>query len=263
MSQESYLDGPDDEVRLPRTPESNDFLSLADGTIEYSKPPRSPEELYAHAADSMMAIGIMQANAIKRQLREEGEAAPTTESAYFYQTEEVKTEAEPIAKHDLSEYGDYYAVPLPVPGLTGQYTDRKDEHGKAHAIVQIQPIIAMPDLPEDASFIEINAALNRYKQQLVDRGEYVWDSAIPQEVRLHHGTESHTLDELSVGDLMSSARFLRRVAITTALIQGEHEMLERLLPPEHEVKGVTVPLGIARAAAEQRQNQAETVDTDE
>jgi hypothetical protein len=257
--------GSESVPHLPRTPEANDYFLLAGQAIERTPPPRSAAELYAHTASSMMAIGIMQAGAIQRRLAESSLVADRTSDSVLFgnATGQGTTDAghaittggiaEAAVGHNVDDYGDYYSFPLPVPGITGQYSERRDESGAIHGVVQVQPPIAMPDFPEDESFspAEIRAALDRYQAELADNVEYVWDSMDPERVRLHRGTSSVELSELSLGQLLGSARLLRRVAITTALISNNHAILSQLLPPEQEVPRGRAPLSVAKALQEE------------
>jgi hypothetical protein len=223
----------------------------------------------------MRAIGIIQAGVIQRRLAEQGAVAErTTESMLFGNaTGQGTTEAgtavtqggiaEAVVSHNLTDYGDYYSFPLPVPGIEGQYSERRDESGVVHGIVQVQPPITMPDIPEEATLTEIQAALDRYEAERAENIEYVWDSMRPEQVNLHRGSTSVELSQLTLSQLMESARLLRRVAVTTALITNNHAMLAQLLPPEQDIRRPRAPRSVVRALEEQQGREAPTHQTDD
>ena len=250
---------PAEEPRLPRVPEPEQYFALAGKTVEYSVPPRTPEELYAHTATSMMAIGIVMSLNIKERLAALGvQAERTTESIFFGDATGQGTTAagiattrggiaEAVVEHNTTEYGDYYSFPLPIKGMVGEHTERAEADGRVHSVVQVQPPVLIDDLSDDASLEEIYAALLRTEQETADNVEYTWDSTEPDKVLLHRGESSIELSGLDLQSLMKAARLLRRVAITTAAVSNNQAVLEALLPPEHEVKRGHVPRRIARA----------------
>jgi hypothetical protein len=251
-----------DEPRLPRTPEPEEYFLLGGRTVEYSVPPRTPEEFYAHTGTSMMAIGVVMSLATRQRLASQGGAAAHTTQTMLYgnasgqgasQAGKAVTMggvAESVAEHNLTDYGDYYASPLPAQGAVGQYVERRAEDGRVHGTVQLQPPVLVPDIPNDATLAEIQASLLRAQERLAaaENTEYIWDSTEPYKVLLHRGPSSVELNQLSPEELRESARLLRRVAITTAMVHNNQAVLEALLPPEHEVSRKQVSNAIATAA---------------
>ncbi len=251
----------DEKVRLPRVTEPGpEYFALATSSIEqYSVPPRTLEELYAHTSTSMMAIGIVMSLHTKQRLAEQGAAAHVSDAVLFGDASgqgttlagQVTTTGgvvvDRVLEHKVDDYGDYYSFPLPVSGLVGQYTERKDESGNVHGVVQIQPPMRVPDLPADATFTEIAAALERAQAQDQQNAEYMWDSTEPDVVRINRGPDRTELIRLTPEELLDAVRLLRHVAIMTAAVTNHQTVLERLLPPEHEVSRAVAPRAVARA----------------
>lgn len=124
---------------------------------------------------------------------------------------------------------DYRTISLEVPGGTGLYVDTLQDDIE----VRVQRTVT-PDVPEDLPFSEMMEWMKRIEAAQADSPEFVWRSTQAHLVAVQrHGTEVQ-LHELRPEEAEESARFLRKAAIWQAMRANNTEVLQTLLPPEHQ-----------------------------
>jgi hypothetical protein len=219
--------------RLPAGTSNEMFRFTEVDSLEYMTRPRTAEQFLRHATASIRAIAITEHAA---RASEAAERDSERRFSMIEETEKFRSEQD-RAVHRADDL--MRSTRIPVPGTVSHYTEgvfpleNEDEEPRFGQVVKIQPEPKIPDISDDSLSEEEQMELFlRYRAEVASPTEFSWESDNPDTIMVSSAEGMTPLNELPVDEMIRAAKFLRGVAIWTAMRRDNHAVLERLHPVE-------------------------------